>query len=87
MISPVNNISAAIAGPTIPGSKSKLIDVAIIPRRINISLNLALSDAMRISQSKLSSMPKPTAAPLTALIIGHLDARIAVTTAGVVEAG
>ena len=61
--------------------------VAMIPRRMNISLNFARSDAMRISQSSASSMPNPTAAPLIALMIGQRESRIAVASGGVEETG
>ena len=70
MTSPVKSSSAAFAGPTIAGRRSKPPTSQISPRRMNSSANFARSEAMRMSAYSASSMPQPTAAPLTAAITG-----------------
>ena len=73
MMRPVNNNSAVRSRPTSCASRPMPATSQLRPRLTNSSPNFAFFEATRMSAITASSIPHPTAAPLTAAITGTFE--------------
>ena len=69
-MSPVSAISAARDMPIVRGSSQHPPSPEMMPSLTKLSAKRALLAAMRISHMHAKSLPAPTAAPLTAAMMG-----------------